>query len=147
MLLNAVANDPSVLRHIAPGFHSIDLTPFFADPRNKLFGDSDGLVIFGARGGGEYEMHYLFTRRRRGKAALQQLRYAISMMFTEHSATAICGETPRDNRAARTVNRALGGRPVGVSTDSLGRPSINYRLERASWAASSAALSGVSAAS
>lgn len=135
-------NDPSVLGAVAPGYADVSLAHFFDDPRNVAFGDADGFVLFAALGAGRYDMHYLFTARRRGKAALQQVREGVKLLFTEHSATAICGETPRENRAARTASRAIGGRPVGVSTDTHGRPCIKYMLDRATWATLLAASSG-----
>lgn len=137
--LDAVANDPSVLPGLAPGYDAVSLAAFFDRPGNLAFGDRDGAVLLGNRGDGVYEIHYLLTERRRGKAAAELIAEAVATLFTEHDATAICGETPREYRAARMMNRAHGGRPVGVSTDSHGRPCITYMLDRATWAISLAA--------
>ena len=132
-LLNRVANRPEVLSGIAPNYFKVDLSRFFDNPRNVLWGDERGLVLFGHLGADVFEMHYLMTNRLAGPEAFQAIKAAIRALFTYHNAIAICGGTPRENRPARAVNRALGGRPIGVSQDSQGRPCINYMLERARW--------------
>lgn len=133
-LLNYLVNRPDVLGGLAPGYQHVDLTHFFDNPMNLMFGDERGAVIFGYRGGDVYEMHYLFTAECRGREALRRIKAAITTVFTEHGGRAICGAAPRENRAARTINRALGGRPLGASYDSQGRPCITYILEKESWA-------------
>lgn len=138
-LLNLVANQPEVLAGTAPGYLAVDLVGFFDRPGNVMLGDARGVMLFGYQGDGVYDMHYLLTSSLRGKNALLTIREAIGALFTYHNAHAIVGATPRDNRAARAMNRALGGRPYGVSVDSQGRDCINYVLERATWAISSAA--------
>jgi RimJ/RimL family protein N-acetyltransferase len=132
-LLNRVINQPEVLHALAPGYLTIDLTGFFDAPGNLMLGDDRGVVLFAYCGDGTYEMHYALTSSLRGKAALQAIRTAIGALFTYRDAHAIVGSTPRDNRAARVINRALGGRPYGVSVDSMGRDCIDYVLERATW--------------
>lgn len=138
-LLNYVANHPDVLRHIAPGYRDVDLSGFFTVAENVMFGDHRGLILFLAHPSDHtYQMHWLLTDAIRGAAALAMAKAAIETMFTQFDACAITGATPRDNLSARRMNRALGGTPVGVSTDSQGRPCIDYRLERKKWATSSA---------
>lgn len=138
-LLNYVANHPDVLPGLAPGHQALDLTGFFAEQRNVMFGDTRGLILFVLLPDGEaFEMHWLLTRAIRGAAALGMARNAVRTMFTNYDCCAIVGATPRENLAARRMNCALGGLPVGVSQDSQGRPCINYRLERRRWAISSA---------
>lgn len=132
-LLNRVANQPEVLAGVAPGYLRLDLEGFLEQPRNVMFGDERGLVLLGFKNAGVYDMHYLFTSSLRGRYALNAIKEAIGALFTYHSAHAITGSTPRDNRAARAMNRALGGRPIGVSVDSQGRHCIDYVLERATW--------------
>lgn len=134
-LLNRVANAPEVIAHTAPGYLAVDLSSFFNDPRNVLFGDERGVMLFAHQGAGRYDMHYLLTAALRGKAALATIKAAMRALFTYHNASAITGATPRENLAARAVNRALGGRPYGVCIDSLGRDCICYVLERATWVA------------
>lgn len=137
-LLNHVVNQPEVLAEIAPGYERVDLSRFFDHPRNMMCGDERGVLLFAYRGQDVYELHYCFTAQLRGRAALQAVRAALKTVFTRHNAVAICGATPRDNRAARMMNRALGARPIGVSVDIHGRTCINYVLERVRWAKSSA---------
>lgn len=133
-----------MIRSIAPGYSALDLSAFFDRPGNLMFGDALGVVLMApsAENHRVYEMHNLMTEHRRGKDALELCRYAISRVFTERSATAICGHVPRNNLPARVMARALGGRPSGTATDTLGRPVIFFVLERATWAISSAASLG-----
>lgn len=138
-LLNRVANHPDVLRFIAPGYQSVDLDAFFAAPENVMFGDANGLLLFCHQPSDHtYEMHWLLTEAVRGRAALRMAKNAIATVFTNFDACAITGSTPRENRAACMMNRALGGVPDGVSADSMGRPCIKFKLERTTWARSSA---------
>jgi hypothetical protein len=132
-LLNRIANQPEVRQNIAPGYEAIDLSLFFNSPANVMIGDERGVVLFAPIKPGLYEMHYLMTNSTRGPAALRAIKAAIRALFTYYPAYAITGSTPRDNFAARAVNRALGGRPIGVSTDTSGRCCIDYVLERATW--------------
>lgn len=137
-LLNHVANHHEVLTRVAPGHATLDCS-HHAVPGAAMFGDAEGLVLFHPinLGNGVFEMHYLFTEGRRGKAALDQIRESVSTMFTARGATVICGAVPREHRASRVMSRALGARPHGPHTDSFGRACILYVLERKSWATSS----------
>ena len=144
-VLNAIANDEDVREGCAPGYHDIDLSKFFDDARNVCFlyqseysGAWQGALLFRYKIYDIYEGHYLCTATLRGKEALQFVKRSLKTMFLEYGASAIVGDTPRDNRAARAMNRALGARPIGKSTDSLGRACISYVLERKKWATSSA---------
>lgn len=134
--INYLANHPHILPEIAPGYAHVDIGHFLSRPGNRAFGNSFGAVLFVSLGGDAYELHYLFTPLLRGREALRIVRAALNYMFTTHGATFICGETPRENRAARAMNRALKARQAGEITDSLDRPCIVYVLERESWAAS-----------
>ena len=145
-MLNYVANHPDVMRHIAPGYASLDLGAFFNTPENVMFGDTRGLILFLYHAKDHtYQMHYLLTEAIRGRNALLMAKNAIATMFTNYDCCAITGSTPRENHAARMMNRALGGLPTGVSKDSQGRHCIDYKLERVRWATSLAASSAVSA--
>lgn len=132
-LLNQIANQPEILAQIAPGYLAVDLSKFLENPRNLMLGDDRGLVLFSHLGNGFYGMDYLLTSSLRGKDALLAIRAAMRALFTQREAHAITGQTPRDNMPARAMNRALGGRPYGVSVDSQGRHCIDYVLERATW--------------
>jgi hypothetical protein len=135
-LLNFVTNQPEVLPFLAPGHDEVEMSRFFKNPKNVMLGDDRGVVLFGHCGNNIYEMHYLFTHALRGRKALLACRTALKTMFTVYGAEKIVGQTPRDNEAARFMNRALGGVQAGTSVDSQGRACVNYVLERASWATS-----------
>ena len=133
-LFNRVANSPEVLRSIAPGLEYVDFSSFFSDPRNVMLGDVRGLVVFFAAGNAEYDVHFLLTDALRGNDALCAIRLSLNYMFTARHASAIHGSTPRENRACRAIARALGARPVGVTTDFFGRACLKYSIERDKWA-------------
>lgn len=124
---------------MAPGYLRVDMAAFFDKPGNVIFGDERGVVMFSFLGDSTFQMDYALTTSCRGPAALRLIREAMASIFTYHGAHAITGLTPRENRAARAVNRALGGRPYGVSVDNQGRDCIAYRLERFTWATLSGA--------
>lgn len=132
-LLNRIVNQPEVLAAMAPGYLAVNLAGFFDRPGNLMLGDERGVVLFSFLGDGTYKMDYALTSSLRGRNALRAIRTAIAALFTQREAHAITGSTPRENRAARVMNRALGGRPYGVSVDSQGRDCIDYVLERATW--------------
>lgn len=132
-LLNRVLNAPEVILGHAPGLSDLDLSGFAELPGSVVFGDRNGLMLFQYMGDGQYTMHYGLTKRLQGSARMTFIRAAIDDLFTENGASAIVGSTPRVNVLARIVNRALGGRPYGVSVDLQGRDCIDYVLERATW--------------
>lgn len=140
-LLNSVANQPEVLAAMAPGYQWVDLSSFLANPKSVLIGDEHGVVLFAYIGDGVYEGHYLLTDSIGKVKRWKLMRYALRELFTTHGAWVINGVTPRDNMAARMVNRALGFHPVGTATDTMGRACIKYKLERDKWVASSAGSS------
>lgn len=142
-LLAFLANHPDIRPQVAPGLDYVDVRAHDV-PGLQVFGDERGAVMFRPSDEpGIYEIHYLFTKAIRGKAALDFIRQCIALMFTEHSATVIGGAVPREHRASRVMSRALGFRPIGSHTDFFGRDSIVYSLERASWAVLSEASSAV----
>lgn len=135
-LLNFVANQPEVLREVAPGYRWVDLSNFLENPKSLMFGNEHGLVIFAYLGDAIYEGHYLMTNTMPANVAMPMFRRALAELFTKHNASAINGATPRGNKTARAVNRALGFRPVGFTHDTMGRECIKYLLERKTWEAS-----------
>jgi hypothetical protein len=145
--LNEIANSPEVLRYVAPGYASVDMSGFFESPGNVMVSANGGCVLFADRGEGVYEGHYLLTYALRGAKAMRFLRAALDFAFTVRGASAIVGDTPLDNRAARAVTRALGFLPVGERVDTSGRYCVSYRMERSRWAQLSVGSLGVSAAS
>lgn len=140
-LLNSVVNQPEMLAKMAPLYEHVDMSHFFDNPKNLIFGDEHGVVIFGYLGDGAYEGHYMLTDTLSRKAKWKLMQRALREVFTTHGAWVINGTTPRDNLAARVVNRALGFHPVGTTTDTMGRACIKYKLERDRWVALSAGSS------
>ena len=134
-LLNWLVNDPAILAQL--GYTKIDLSGFFKRPGNVALGDENGVALFGDRGDGVYEGHYLFPPHCRGKEALARSREFIDTIFTLHGARTIVGETPADNVAARIFSRALGFTRQGTSVLN-GRSCVVYHMERDQWATSSA---------
>lgn len=132
-LLNYVANQPEVLRGIAPGFEEIDLSAFFDNPANQMFGNEHGVAIFAHLGDGIYEGHYLFTSTATPQEIVRCCKTAFRELFTKHGAHAINGPTPRGNFMARAMNRALGFVPAGPCVDTARRDCIKYILERDKW--------------
>lgn len=141
---NAIANLPEVLPHVAPGFASVDMSPFFASRWNVALGDADAMALFGWLHPGVYEGHFLFRPEVPDK--LRRARQILDVMFTEYGASAIVGHTPVELRPARALVRALGFTPQGHSvTEVTGRSCVKYILERQKWAKLSAAFSADSA--
>lgn len=140
-LLDYLANHPDIHPWVA-GSQLVDVAHLDV-PGALLIGDHSGAVFFKPTRDvpSYFEMHYLFTEAVRGKRALTLIRSACTTVFTDHNAEVICGAVPREHRASRVMSRALGARPLGPHTDSLGRACIFYVLEREPWATSLAASS------
>lgn len=138
-LLNRLANKPEIRPFVAGPYRSVDMSAFLDEPMNVMIGDARGVILFPWLAPRRYGMHYLLTRKLRGKKALFFARRALHTIFTDYDALAIVGSTPKDNRPARLFNHALGGTPVGESVDNLGRSCVDYVLERYTWVQSSAA--------
>lgn len=138
--LNALANHPDIAPHVAPGYADISLETVYRDVNAIVTGDARGVIVMTPLGRGIYQWHWLLTPEVRGSAALRLARQVIEKAFTKFGAIGIYGATPRVNRAARLMNRAIGARPIGTSTDEHGRVCINYFLGRETWVRSSAAL-------
>lgn len=101
--------------------------------RVKVYGTNSGAILLIRQPDNSWDWHWLFTPACRGKPVLLLARKVLAEVFTNLQGAAIGGAVPRDNRAARTMSRAIGALPVGTSTDRFGRPCINYRLERERW--------------
>lgn len=135
-LLNRVIGD--MMPHwpgLAPGFDRVDMSAFFERPGNFMLGDADGIALFGLISPGVYEGHYLFP----GRASIDKCRQFMSTVFIDHYADAIVGHVPVENRAARTMTRALGFTRQGTSVSFTGRSCVDYVLERRKWETLSAA--------
>lgn len=145
--LNRLANHPSILPEIAPGYEWCSLEKLYRHPGTVIVGDNLGVILMAdADNSGVIMWHWLLSPRARGVKALTLGRVALKQAFANPKNHAICGITPRSNRAARLMNRALGARPIGHATDTAGRECIAYILERESWARSLAGLSAASEA-
>lgn len=144
--VNELANMPDIAPYLAPAYCNLDLSKFFENPDNICILKARGAMLFGAVQDGPpgfYDTHYLFPRQA-AAINLTAARACVAEMFDRHGARVLCGNTPRENRAARYINRALGSVPMGMGIDSQGRPCIFYVLERATWATLSAGLSAAS---
>jgi hypothetical protein len=108
----------------------LDYAPFYFKPYTMLIGDQRGVVALDYAGDGIYVWHWVLGPKARGRAGIELGRRAIKEVFTRPWVNAIKGVTPREFRAARVMNRALGARPIGESTDFAGRACIVYLLER-----------------
>lgn len=132
-----LVNDAAIMENLSGCVTTMPmLMEVLRDPKSRAFGDAAGAVLVIHEGGDVYEWHWVLTPAKRGRAALELAREALEEMFTVHGARAIYGITPRVNRAARSMNRALGALPTGTTTDTLGRECIVYTVERASWVTS-----------
>lgn len=137
--LNELANIPEIREALAPGLEEIDLSPIFFNPANIIAFEGNGAMVFVAIPDRPdwYDAHFLFPRAK-GRTNLDNARRAINAAFAEYGASVIMGNTPRDNRAARIINRALGSKPIGEGVSASGRHCIGYVLERETWATFSA---------
>lgn len=143
---NAIVNHPDVLPYVAPGLPYVDARHYIHAPKNVCMLDDYGAALFVYEGPGVYTGHYLYTRRKKGKAAKDFSHSALSLMFDVIHADSVLGQVAETNLACRIMSRALGCKPVGRSVDSYGRSCINYLLERQTWAAFSEASSRALAA-
>lgn len=135
--VHELINDPAILPAFVGSFYNhVSLSAFFSNPDNVICLEGPGAMIFAAIPDkpGWYDAHYIFPRAP-GGMVLDAARRCVREMFVNYDALVLCGCTPRSNRAARLINRALGAEPKGESVDSLGRPVVFYALERAKWMA------------
>ena len=141
-LLNRIANEPRNQQQL--GYTDIDLSGFFERPGNVALGNDKGVALFAYLGRNKWEGHYIFSSEMSGDESIVLAREILDLMFTKLNASAILGQVLADNRPARHLTRALGFAPVGTSVSPSGRSCVNYKLERAHWAALSAESSVVS---
>ena len=129
--LEEALNEPSVLAACAPGFEHISVL----DLKSILaFKANGGVFIFTEREPFVFEGHYVCPPSVRGLDIKKGCQEVFHELFTTYNARAICGLTPRSNRAARVMNRALGFKPVANMSDAAGQDCILYVLERSRWA-------------
>lgn len=138
----AAIYDPAVKEHLIGPYDTVDLSKFFADPESLSLKVGDAIAMFAKHpDNGAYEAHFAFPPSVRGSAAIRAAEQMLEFMFTKRGACVIYGQTPRDNRAARLVNRRLGFQVSGHSTNELGWKCIDYELRSLSWAVLYEALS------
>lgn len=132
--LDRVFSDPWILEKAAPGRERVALSDF--PPGTLVIGEPDtgaGLFIPTGRPG-EYYGHYAFTSQLRGPTLVRAARRILGEVFTYYGFVRIIGLTPRDNRAARSINRALGFIPTGRTVlDAQGLTCGVYIMEREQW--------------
>lgn len=132
--LTALMEHSSIRPAWAPGLAKLSIKwPTNLARHIRAFGDASGAILLIRQPDNSWDWHWLFTPACRGKPVLLLARKVLVEVFTNLHGAAIGGAVPRDNRAARTMSRAIGALPVGTSTDRFGRPCINYRLERERW--------------
>jgi hypothetical protein len=135
--LHDLINHPDVRPHLAPPGEDVDIShrlrgAFFYGDVNC--GGCLFIHVAGAVEGTVYEMHFLFTKAIRGRAALHTCKEALSYAFTQQDAAAIVGAIPLTHRASRFMASALRGEKVAERPDSSGDMCAVYVLERKRWA-------------
>lgn len=136
--LNSMANHPKVRPlMVADGEGPMEmkgtLRPGYADI--GFISGIGGMVFQETEPGkNEFCAHFLFIPGSGGSKILGTARAMIDEMFTVKGACAIKGFTPRENRAARVIDNALGFRKLPDEfTDELGDPYVVYELRRNEW--------------
>lgn len=122
---------------LAPGVGAVDAKPFYAGAGNVGFKtpDGNGYVLFRYLGlRGVYDVHLIC--RPKVTKPIDIGRAGVALMFTHWNANAISTLIAKANRPSRVAARAIGGRPIGDSTDDLGRQCTAYVLRRDEWARS-----------
>lgn len=135
--INAALNDPEVIAALAPGYDELDASKFVNYKQHVALRSGDAVAIFFFLQPGVYQAHYAFPRHVRGKAAFEAAKNILHEMFTTYQAKYIVGTTPRECRAARSLNYRLGFRKIGESTDIYNRPCVEIELTREQWSKSS----------
>lgn len=132
--LNDAVHAPGVKEFVVPPqFERLDMSSFVDDPDNVVLRCGDGVLMFRRMWGFVFEAHYLFPPSVRGAAAVSAAKKMLETMFTTYRASAIHGYTPRENRAARVMNRRLGLTPSGAVPNLNEPDTVHYVLERKTW--------------
>lgn len=129
--LNVYANLPEVRPALNLDTDSIDLTGHLLCGSVALHCDG-ATALFVPEAGG-YEGHYMFSSGCPPHRRLRAARDLLDYVFDTLGASTVWGTTPRDNRAADRLTRALGFVPIGTLTDGAGRPCTRYELKRETW--------------
>lgn len=126
--LNYFVNRPDILPCISSA-DSVDLS-FTQHLPGVALECSGGCMYFVGADDTVWSAHYLFPTGQSGTHRIEAARAMINYVFTTYPISAICGDTPRYNRAARLMNRKLGALPIGRFINEGGTDCIVYRLTR-----------------
>lgn len=130
--LNEVVNHPDI--HPAWGVdQEIDMSNFYNEPKNIAYASIKGVVVFGYRGDGVYEVHMMKKKKIKAKEYRDLVRQCINTLFTVEGADVIIGQPPRSNRAACFFANTLGFQKQDEIMDGLGRKCNHYELRKEQW--------------
>lgn len=110
MLVNAIANHPSVRPTIEGGDHYIDSRELISNTDNVVYAGEEGVVIFTclAPGTGWFQGHIGLLPDSRGRAGLRAGQECLDDLFTRFDASAVVAAVPLQLRAARMFCKMLG---------------------------------------
>lgn len=81
-----------------------------AEPGNIAFVEGDDVILFDRDSDGIFEIHVLLASR--GKAAIENVKRALGMMFRDKGAKVIFGMVPEHRRNVALMARWCGLKPV-----------------------------------
>lgn len=133
--LHELINHPDIRPHLGrPGDDDLDITHRLKGA--FFYGDVKlgGCLFIHVADGDIFEMHFLFTKGMRGRAALCVCKEAVSYAFTVHHAAAIVGAIPLTHKSSRLMAASIRAEKVAERPDSSGQQCAVYVLERRHWA-------------
>lgn len=131
-LANALFNHPDIRPTLEKGDHRLYAEDIVRDPRNVLFANEHGAVMFLGRSSGVYDLHGGFLRAYRGKVALADTSVALDRLFKGHNAKRVNVRVPYVLRPARIFVRKLGFTSLGLDPV---KPIEHFTMEAEKWAA------------
>jgi hypothetical protein len=143
-ILDMLANDPTILPHIAPeGTESLSFRSLFEPDRlgrTRFYHNGSSDADMGATIGMLFDwtspevwaLHMLAKPEARGGYALRFAATVIADMF-EHRAKEIWGETPVKNERARAMHRKVGGISRGFGVNPIMGPVEYFSTPKADW--------------
>jgi hypothetical protein len=110
----------------------LDATALYRTPGNIGFSSDIGGLFFESKGGGVFEIHFLFIPGSGGAAIKRASKAMLAEMFTNQGACVIRGHPPRDNRAVSHLGYSLGFRRIDTDDfiDGNGRVCLTYELRK-----------------
>jgi hypothetical protein len=134
-LHNYIANHAAVRPTI--GYHEgeTDFSPLF-DTENRhlyrLLSDGIGVaMLFEWSAPGVWQTHTMALPHLRGAHCVKAMKAMLHHMATVEGARMVWGQTPTELRAARMLNRLIGGADAGTGFDAMGTPVTYYTWEPA----------------